>query len=124
MENKEITVCEVFETKVLVLSKPVDINGVAINELKYDFEAMTAWDKQQASKEFKKAGNMISVQELDSDYHLYLFAAAVKKVDSEISIHDILRISARDSAKAEALVRDFFFLSSEDSLQTNTSMQQ
>ncbi|MNH37222.1 hypothetical protein D3C79_980980 [compost metagenome] len=54
------------------------------------------------------------VQELDSDYHLYLFAAAVKKENPSIEAEDVLRMSAKDSVKAEALVRDFFFIISEE----------
>jgi hypothetical protein len=96
----------------LVLSKPIDINGEKTNELKYNFDDMTARDKQKAGLAFKKAGGGVSVQELDSDYHLYLFASAVAKENQSIDINDILRISAKDAAKAEALVRDFFFLGS------------
>lgn len=98
----------------LKLNKPIDIDGKSVTELQYNFEDMTARDKAEASKLFKKAGNVISVQELDPDYHLYLFAAAVKKVNDEVDINDILRLSAKDACKAEGLVRNFFFLNSED----------
>lgn len=107
--------------EVLTLSKPIDINGEQIKELKYNFEDMTARDKGNATREYKRAGNVVSVQELDPDYHIYLFAAAVKKENPSIEIDDVLRISARDASKAEGLVRDFFFITSEDSLQMNTS---
>jgi hypothetical protein len=110
-ENKELIT---IGTGALTLHKAIDIDGEKVKELKYDFEEMTAKDKQEAGREFKKSGNMLSVQELDSDYHLYLFAAAVRKVNSSIEIEDVLRISAKDSAKAEALARDFFFIGSED----------
>ncbi|WP_044480438.1 hypothetical protein [Paenibacillus antibioticophila] len=103
------------------LSKAVNINGDSVNELPYNFEDMTARDKAEATKSFKKAGNIVMVQELDSDYHLYLFAAAVKKVNTSIEPEDVLRMSAKDAVKAEALVRDFFFLGSGESSQTNTS---
>lgn len=96
------------------LSKPIDINGEKFTELPYNFEDMTARDKAEATKAYKKAGNVVQVQELDPDYHLYLFAAAVRKENPSIEIDDVLRMSARDASKAEALVRDFFFLSSED----------
>lgn len=105
----------------LKLTKPIDINGAKVSELSYDFEYMTARDKAEATKVYKKAGNMVMVQELDSDYHLYLFAAAVQKQNPSIEVEDILRISAKDSIKAEALVRDFFFLDSADSSPTSTS---
>ncbi|MFD5019991.1 phage tail assembly protein [Paenibacillus sp. NPDC058367] len=103
------------------LSKPININGETVTELSYNLEDMTAQDKANATKAYKKAGNMVMVQELDSDYHLYLFSAAVKKVDSSIEAEDVLRMSARDSVKAEALVRDFFFIISEESSAMNTS---
>ncbi|WP_040948475.1 phage tail assembly protein [Gorillibacterium massiliense] len=96
----------------LVLNKPILINGEEVRELNCNLEDMTARDKAEATKAFKKAGNMIMVQELDADYHLYLFAAAVHKENSSIEVDDVLRMSAKDSVKAEALVRDFFFLSS------------
>ena len=110
IDNEEATVVE--GTGVFILKKAIDINGEKITDLKYNFDEMTARDKQKAGLAFKKSGGGVSVQELDSDYHLYLFAAAGAKEDSSIDINDILRISAKDAARAEALVRDFFFLSS------------
>ena len=108
----------------LILSKPIMVNGVEVKEIKYDFENMTAQDKLNAGRTYKKAGNVISVQELDSDYHLYIFAEAAAKVNEGMDQTDVLRISAKDSAKAEKVVRDFFFLDSEDTSQTNTSENQ
>lgn len=96
------------------LKKPIMINGAEVKEIPYNFEDMTARDKTEASKLFKRAGNMAGVQELDSDYHLYLFAAAVQKADPQIEIEDVLRMSAKDSVKAEALARDFFFIDLEE----------
>ncbi len=96
--------------EVLKLSKPININGEEVKELKYNFEDMTARDKAEATKAYKKDGNVVSVQELDPEYHLYLFAAAVKKENTSIETEDVLRISAKDSVRAEGLVRDFFFL--------------
>lgn len=107
--------------EVLKLRKPIDINGEKVSELIYNFEDMTARDKAEATKVYKKGGNVVSVQELDPEYHLYLFAAAVRKENTSIEVEDVLRISAKDSVKAEGLVRDFFFLDSEESLQTSTS---
>jgi len=107
----------------LILTKPVDINGEKVSELPYNFEDMTARDKAEATRAFKKSGNVVQVQELDPDYHLFLFAAAVRKANPSIEIEDVLRISAKDAAKAESLVRDFFFVNSEDSSPTNTSTE-
>jgi hypothetical protein len=110
-----------MSTPKLKLNKPVDINGAKVTELPYNFEDMTARDKAEATKAFKKSGNMIMVQEFDSDYHLYIFATAVKKAEPTFEIDDVLRISFKDAVVAESLVRSFFFLNSEDSSPTNTS---
>ena len=67
---------------------------------------------------------MISVQELDPDYHLFIFAKAIEKANPGVDLSDVLRISAKDSARAEKLVRDFFFLPSEESSQTDISEEQ
>jgi hypothetical protein len=107
----------------LKLSKPILVNGIECKELKIDFDNMTAQDKLNAGKNYKKAGNVISVQELDSDYHLYLFAEAAAKANEGVDTTDVLRMSAKDAAKAERMVRDFFFLDSEDTSQTITSEQ-
>ncbi len=98
----------------LRLSKPLMINGNEFKEIPYDFDEMTAQDKLNAGKEYKKAGNVISVQELDSDYHLYIFAQAAAKASPEIEPMEVLRMSAKDAARAEKRVRDFFFIDSED----------
>jgi hypothetical protein len=64
---------------------------------------------------------MVLVQELDSDYHLYIFAVAVKKAAPSFEVEDVLRISFKDAVKAEGLVRGFFFLNLEESSPTDTS---
>ena len=105
----------------LILTKPILINGAEVKEISYDFDEFTAKDKINAGKRYKKDGGMISVQELDSDYHLYIFAEAAAKVDNSIDISDIFRMNAKDGAKAESLVRDFFFINVEDMSQLSTS---
>lgn len=111
----------------LVLKKPIKINGEEVTEIEYDFDNFTAKDKINASKRYKKDGNVISVEELDSDYHLYIFAEAAAKVNKNIDLSDILRINAKDAARAEGIVRDFFYLDSEETSetsQTNSSENQ
>lgn len=107
--------------KILKLKKPIMINGEEKKEISYDLEAVTAQDKINASKNFKKAGNAMSFQETDPDYHLYLFAEAAKKCDGSIDISDILRLSAKDSVKAEEAVRNYFFFDLEDMSQIDIS---
>lgn len=98
--------------KIFKLERPIPFDGAEINEIHYDFEGMTARDKKAASKEYVKDEGALNVQELDSEYHLYLFAAAAKKVNRNIEMTDILRMSARDAIRAQTIARDFFFLSS------------
>lgn len=96
--------------KTLKLSKPIMINGSEFKELPYNFEDMTAKDKLNVGKRMKTDGMPVSVEEIDTDYHIYLFAGAVAKANSEIDIADILRISAKDAQKGAALARNFFYL--------------
>ena len=112
-------------SKKLKLSKPIDINGNKVNEIPYDIEGMTVKDKINAGKAMKTAGiPMSTMEELDPDYHMYLFAAAVSRADSSIDITDVMRISAKDAQKGCGEVRRFFYLDSEDLSQTNISEEQ
>ena len=54
------------------------------------------------------------MEELDTDYHLYLFAEAVCVADREIDTADVLRISAKDAQRASKLTRSFFFFDLEE----------
>lgn len=96
-----------------------------MNELAYDIEGMTVKDKINAGKAMKTAGVPLSTaEELDPDYHLYLFAAAVSRADSSIDITDVMRVNAKDAQKGCSEVRNFFYLDSEDLSQTITSEEQ
>jgi len=99
---------------VLKLTKPIMINGAEVKELPYDFEEMTARDKLNAGKKMKAAGIPMNAEELDPDYHLYLFAEAVCKADPNIDTTDVLRINAKDAQKAVTMARSFFYLPSEE----------
>jgi hypothetical protein len=112
-------------SKIIKLSKPIDINGKTISEIPYDIEGMTVKDKINAGKAMKAAGVPLgTAEELDPDYHLYLFAASVSRADSSIDITDVMRINAKDAQKGCGEVRNFFYLDSEDLSQTNTSEEQ
>lgn len=102
------------EENVLKLEKPIKINGKTVDRLPYDFEGMTARDKLRVGKHMKKDGIPISVEDIDGDYHTYLFAAAVCKADPSIDLKDVLRISAKDSRMGSKLARDFFYLDLEE----------
>lgn len=99
---------------VLKLTKPVMIDDQEVNELPYDFESMTARDKLEVGKRFKMDRIPITVEEVDMDYHIYLFAGAVTKANPAIDVTDVLRMPAKDAHKAAELARRFFYLSSEE----------
>jgi hypothetical protein len=102
------------EIKTLKLSKPIMINGGEVSELPYNFDDMTARDKLNVGKRIKGDNLPVTVEEIDTDYHLYLFAGAVAKANSEIDISDVMRISAKDARKGAVLARNFFYLNSEE----------
>ena len=104
---------------VLKLSKPIMINNQEVTELPYDFESMNTRDKLNAGKKMKAAQIPVSnIEEIDSDYHIFLFAEAVCKANPEIDTTDIMRLSARDAQKGASLARSFFYLDLEESSQT------
>lgn len=98
--------------ETLKLSKPIMIDDKEVNELPYSFDDMTARDKLNVGKRIKVDGLPVTVEEIDTDYHFYLFAGAVAKAKPEIDISDVLRISAKDAQKGAVLARNFFYLSS------------
>lgn len=104
--------------EVMRLSKPLKIakaeGDIEVNELPYDFENMTARDKLNAGKRMRAAGYAPTVEEIDTDYQLFLFAEAVSKADPSIDTLDVMRISARDAQKGASLARSFFYRNSEE----------
>jgi hypothetical protein len=116
-KNKELKEFMYMENQVLKLTKPLMIDGQEVKELKYDFDNMTARDKINVGKRIKQDGVPVSVEELDTDYHMYLFAGAVVKANPDMDISDVMRLSARDIQKGAALARNFFYLNSEESYQ-------
>ena len=105
---------EALKTNVLTLTKPIFIDGKEVKELIYDFESMTARDKLNVGKRIKSDGIPISVEELDTDYHMYLFAGAVVKANPEMDMSDVFRLSAKDIQKGSKLARSFFYVNSEE----------
>lgn len=99
--------------EIFKLSQKIYIDGAECGELPYDFEAMTARDRLRVGMEMAADGfATTTVEEYDTVYHMYLFAKAVEVASSgKIIAADVLRISAKDSQRAGALARDFFYLS-------------
>lgn len=100
----------------LILNKPVEIDGEVKKEIEYDLDSLTAVSIEQTIKSLAKRQHIVVVQESDIIFHAALFAEA-----AQIDYTDVQRFSGKDMLKAGRLVRDFFFLDSEDGLVENTS---
>lgn len=100
---------ELMNQGVLKLTKPIFIDGNEVSEITYDFESMSARDKINVGRRIKQDGVPVSVEEIDTDYHLYLFAGAVVKANPQMDISDVMRLSAKDGQKGAAIARDFFY---------------
>ncbi|RPF41914.1 tail assembly chaperone E/41/14-like protein [Hydrogenoanaerobacterium saccharovorans] len=110
--DEPIEVAEVREEpqeqeNILALKKPLKVNGEELKELPFDFEELTAKDLHKISKDLKNRGIPVTVLALDYEYQLSTFAEAVKKVNRDVTMNDILRLSAHDAMKATGLARSF-----------------
>lgn len=110
--------------KTIKLKTPFKANGEEIKELSYDLDALTVKDKLEAGKKFKVSGGVVNIQELDTDYHLYIGMEAIVKANKGITEQDLMRLGMQDAVVLSNAVRDYFFLGSEDISQTNTSEKQ
>lgn len=111
MENieKKIT-AEVSENEtkavaenVLVLKKPVEINGELVKEIQYDLDSLTGNDVSDAIKMLAKHNTVVVMTETDQNYHAAIFAIA-----SDLDYADVKRLCIKDYNKACNIVRDFF----------------
>lgn len=98
----------------LKLTKPFMVNGEECSELPYDFDNLTAKDKIEASKAMKANQIPMTVAEIDTDNHFFLFAQAVTKANPAITVEDLMRMSAKDAHRGSALARGFFYLNLEN----------
>ena len=98
--------------KTLALENPIFIDGIEVEELPYNFDAMTAKDRLSVPMEMNQAGiSMSQAEEIDTNYHLFLFAKAVECASGQkIATADVLRCSALDASRAGRTARDFFYL--------------
>ena len=97
MENQE---------NVLVLKKPIMIDGEEVKEINYDFDQLTGKDLENVFKESTKSGYMVSASyELDPVIGGRIFAEA-----ANVAYMDVQRFSLADYGKAASLARDFFML--------------
>lgn len=95
MQNKE---------NVLVLKKPIMIDGEEVKEIAYDFESLTGKDVVNAFATARKNGYVITgPYEMDPILGAYMFAEA-----AQVDYTDIERLCASDYTKAGSLGRNFF----------------
>lgn len=96
MENKE---------NVLVLKKPIMIDGEETKEIDFDFESLTGRNLEDVFKEAIKNRHIISASyELDPVIGAMMFAEACNS-----AYMDIQRFGLTDYSKAASLSRDYFF---------------
>lgn len=96
METKE---------KVLVLRKPIMIDGEEAKEINYEFESLTGKNLEEVFKEAIKSGHLVSASyELDPVIGAMMFAEA-----SNNAYMDIQRFGLADYSKAASLSRGYFF---------------
>ena len=103
VENTVVETVEAEVGNVFKLKKPILIDGVMTEEIKYDLDALTGQDIQHAYKELSKRGMQVMVSEIDSNYHAMLFAIA-----SGLAFEDVSRMGIKDYNRMCSLVRDFF----------------
>lgn len=92
---------------ILKLTKPIMIMDEEVRELEYDFEALTAKNMHEVSKELKSKGISVTIPSLDHDFLTLTFAKAVQKKMKDVFLTDIFRMSAKDLMKATGLARNF-----------------
>ncbi len=100
-ETKKENITE--EKNVLMLKKPVDIDGEKVDKIAYDLDSLTGNDIERAITELGKKGVIVAMVETDQRYHAMLFAIA-----AGIAYEDVTRLSSKDFVKATTVVRDFF----------------
>lgn len=96
--------------EVLKLKKPVMIDGESKTEIPYDLDALTGADIELVYNQLKKKGIAVGAIEIDTSYHMALFAQA-----AGIDYEDVKRMSARDCKNAVVAVRSFFVSDLEES---------
>lgn len=100
---------------VLKLKKPLMLDGREVQELPYDFDALTTKDVIEVDTERSRGGgNPVYVQSFDPGFKTRLFARAVGKKLPNCTYEDLLRLPLRDGAAAMALSAGFLSESSRD----------
>lgn len=94
---------KVEESGVLVLKKPIEIDGEKVDKIHYDLDELTGNDIERAITDLGKKGVIVAMVETDQRYHAMLFSIA-----AGIAYEDVNRLSLKDYSKATTTVRNFF----------------
>ncbi len=115
VREQEVSQEDFSPVKKMKLSRPIMINAREYTELEYNFEDLTSKDLSMATK-LMGSYDMIKLtpQELDHDYHFFLFVKAVQKVNPAIDCASLMRLNAKDGIMARKLAREYFFINSEE----------
>lgn len=111
--------------EVLKLSSPIKVNGVEIEELAYDIDAVGPGDIIQADKNKIKACGGVSSQtvaEVDTILHLYVGMQAIIKLNPSVDVSDLNNLGRVDTYKVIKLGRSFF--REDSSLEKSTSLEE
>lgn len=103
-ENKNI-----MEGTSVKLSKPLMVNGDAIDTIPYDFNTIIAKDRILIERELKGKGVITIMPQSDDEFLINLFAKAVSKVNTTITLGDLMRLGFKDFVKITGLTRNFFY---------------
>lgn len=97
--------------EILKLSKPLLVNGKSLKELNYTLD-LDVDDILIANENRTKAHNnmdtAMKVVEFDTELHLYVGMQAIIKLNPQIDIRDLKRLSGVDVTQLLRLGRTFF----------------
>lgn len=95
-----------FDSKPLMLKKPVMYNGKEIREISFDFDKLTGADALNIDSELRSMGKPVNVAAMDADY---LIRMARNACDKAVGIDFFRQISIVDFNKIIGRAR-FFLL--------------
>lgn len=93
----------------LKLRQPLRIDGKDVYELDYDTDAITLdlLVEAEALKAKKVGGDVMSVAEVDNNYHLYVGMAAVVVATQKCTFEDLSRVQGYDLMQLRTIGRNF-----------------
>lgn len=96
---------------ILKLSSPLYVNGQQLNELQYTYELdgndiLTAMDNR--AKAHNGVDTVMKVVEFDTELHYYVGMQSIIKLNPQIDISDLKRLSGAEVNELFRLGRGFF----------------